>query len=432
MSNDFFTMEYPSLNETLNYKKLANGLSVYIVKKEGFTSSVACVGPHFGSVHKKYLSSEQMENVELPDGLAHFLEHKMFESDDGNVLQKFSELGASPNAFTSFEKTVYYFTCTENFGPCLDLLMDLMRHPYFTDENVRKEQGIIGQEIDMGNDDPDRRVLFNLMKGLYKEHPIRNEIAGTKESIAGIDKEMLTTCHRLFYNPEKLQLVVVGDVEPEDVFNRLDAVFGEEIVKAPAVRVILPNEPDEVCQAEVVERMSVVKPKVMLGFKDHPGEYTGVAAAKRETAIEIMMDCVFGKSSDWYMDAYNKQIINDTFGYYYDVSDKCAYAAFGCDSDDTDAMVKHILAKIRDVRKNGVDEADFNRIAKMRKGEFVMGLDSPKAVAFDLLDCLEKEMLLFDYVDIYDKIDIDYALEVFREAFDERYMSVSKIETLER
>ena len=424
----FFTMEYPMLNEKVCYKNFANGLTAYVIEKPGFASTYACIGTNFGSVHREFKTDR---NITVPDGLAHFLEHKMFESDEGNALQLFSDLGASPNAYTSFNKTVYLFSCTSNLHLCLEMLLKLISTPLFTEENIAKEQGIIGQEIDMCNDDPDRRVYFNLLKAMYKNHPVRIDIAGTKESIAEIDKETLQMCYDLFYSPDKLQMVVVGDVDAAEVFDTVEKFYlDRENIKNNnrTVKMIAPKESKDVAENYVSERMDVFKTKLLVGFKDHPNEFVGATAIQREIAIEIMLDCIFGKSSDWYQKAYGKHLINGTFETEYDMSDNYAYAVLGGDTDYPDELVENLKETIKTVIETGISEDAFERAKKARKGDFIMSLDSPKGVGSAFIGYLFRGILLFDYVDIYDRISFDFAHKCFVEVFDERYMSVSIID----
>lgn len=425
----YFTMEYPMLNETVCYKNYANGLTAYVIEKPGFASAYACIGTNFGSIHREFKTDKQ---IVVPDGLAHFLEHKMFESDEGNALQLFADLGASPNAYTSFNKTVYLFSCTSALQACLEMLLKLISTPLFTEENIQKEQGIIGQEIDMCNDDPDRKVYFNLLKAMYKNHPVRIDIAGTKESIAEIDMETLQMCYDLFYSPDKLQMVVVGDVDANEVFETVERFYEQKeapMGKGRSVKKIAPKEPAGVAEKIVCEQMDVFKTKLLVGFKDHPTEFAGANAVQREIAIEIMLDCVFGKSSDWYQKAYSKHLINGTFETEYDLSDNYAYAIIGGDTDYPEELVEDLKETIQKVVKTGVSEEAFERAKKARKGDFLMSLDSPKGVGSAFIGYLFRGILLFDYVDIYDRIEFDFAHKCFAEVFDDKYMSISRIDS---
>lgn len=424
-------IEYPVLHENLFYKVFDNGLEAYVIPKPGFSKSYVCIGTRYGSANHAFRVTKDSKttDVYLPDGVAHFLEHKLFEQPDMNVLQKFAALGARPNAYTSFDKTVYLFSCTDMFKENLELLLTYVQQPWFTDENVEKEKGIIGQEIDMYADNADWRVYFNLIKGLYSKNPIRMDIAGTKESIAKINKEILYQCHEAFYQPSNMTMIAVGDVDPEVVFDYAERYFGSKESNV-IVEPIREEEQEDVHSGQYVEKMSVSIPKFMAGFKDITDKYTGSEGAKRQIAIHILLEMLLGKSSKTYNQLYEQGLINATFGNEYSMGADYAFSSFGGESEDPDQVIKAVMDRIEEINHEGLDKSGFDRIKKAKKGSFLTRLDSMDHLAHEFINMYFQKYIIFDYFDLYDKIDFDYTVAVFKEHFRADMLSVSKIQPL--
>jgi len=288
---------YPRIGEDLYRTVLPNGLPILVVPKPGFTRKLAYFATDFGAVHNHFTLDGR--EVHAPDGVAHYLEHKLFDMPGGrDVTAEFAALGAVPNAFTSHDLTVYYFSCTESFEPCLDLLLEYVSTPYFTDESVQKEQGIIGQEIGMDADTPESRVFQNLMKIMYREHPVRVDVLGTVDTIARITPQVLYDCHRAFYHPGNMLLTVVGDVDPAEVERIAMARLGCE--PAPHVEQSRVWNEKMTCESAYVEEaMEVAMPMFQIGFKCEPlGK--GEAAIKEEMVADLAAEALFGESSALY------------------------------------------------------------------------------------------------------------------------------------
>ena len=231
---------YSQLDETLYTIRLENGLSVAVVPKKGFTKKLAYFVTDYGSIHTDFSFEGEVHRV--PGGIAHYLEHKLFDMPDGrDVSAEFAAYGAITNAFTSYDMTAYYFSCTEHFDACLQLLLEFVSTPYFTQESVEKEQGIIDQEIGMNADAPDSVVFENLMGAVYRNHPIRVPILGTSDSIREITPELLNLIHRAFYTPSNMLLCVIGDVDPEGVVRLARQVLGTEPAES-GVKLLNPQE----------------------------------------------------------------------------------------------------------------------------------------------------------------------------------------------
>ena len=301
---------YPLLDETLYTHTRPTGLTVLVCPKPGFTRKEAYFVTDFGAIHTEFTLEGQHYTV--PAGVAHYLEHKMFELPNRDVSAEFAEMGAAVNAFTSFDLTAYYFSCTENFDPCLKLLLEFVSTPYFPAESVLREQGIIDQEIGMNADDPNTQVFERLMTGLYRKHPIRVPILGTSQSIREITPEILELCHKAFYNPANMLLCVVGDVDPEAVYAIATQVLGDTPrpagIKDPDVL------EDMTCPMEqTATEMDIGMPAFCLGFKSEPTG-RGEEAIRQEFVADLACEALLGESSQLYLQLYEEGIIDGSFG----------------------------------------------------------------------------------------------------------------------
>lgn len=370
--------EYPNLGEKVYWKKLSNGLTVAVLPKSGFSRKLAYFVTDFGSIHTKFEFEGQ--TYEVPAGIAHYLEHKMFDLPDRDVSAEFAELGAGVNAFTSYDMTAYYFYCTEGFSDCLKLLLEFVSVPYFTQESVDKERGIIDQEIGMNVDAPETVVFENLMEGVYANHNIRQPILGTCETIRQITPELLYLCHRAFYTPGNMILCVVGDVDPEEVERIALEQLGEA---ARSVGKKIPTAPEEMtCPVDYREqRMEVAMPTFQMAFKcESVG--MGEDAIRQEVIGDLAAEALFGESSALYMEMYEKGIIDASFGGGFETVDGCAMLSCGGDSDEPLAVRDAILARVKELAAEGVDEGEFMRMKRSAMGRRLRDLDSFESVCF--------------------------------------------------
>ena len=370
---------YPQLDETVIWDKLPNGLTVAVVPRKGFAKKLAYFVTDFGSIHTRFKLDG--EAFTAPDGVAHFLEHKMFDLPRGEISAEFAALGANPNAFTSYDMTAYYFSGTEEFQKSLELLLEFVSIPYFTAESVAKEQGIIGQEIDMVFDSPESRVFENLMEIMYSVHPVRIPILGTRETIGEITPEVLYRCHRAFYRPENMMLCVVGDVDAE-------------AIRETAIRLLPQNpphtveketwqEPMTVIQSEISCKMEVAMPMFQLGFKCEPQDH-GEAAVRLEMVGDLAAEALFGESSKLYLELYEKGLIDSSFGGGFESLDGMSMLTCSGDSDDPWAVRDAILERAQQLAQEGVQEADFLRMKRSALGRRIKDLDSFNSTCFRL------------------------------------------------
>ena len=370
---------YPELDETLYREQLPNGLTVAVVPKKGFTKRLAYFVTDYGSIHTDFFFRGQ--EYHAPAGVAHFLEHKMFDMPGGrDVSAEFAAMGAMTNAFTSYDMTAYYFSCTENFDECLKLLLEFVSTPCFTAESVAKEQGIIDQEIDMNLDAPDSAVFENLVQSLYREHKIRVPILGNHDTIRAITPEVLNICHEAFYTPGNMLLCVIGDVEPEDVVSLARQVLGDG--KKEVGQKLRPwQEPMTCAQSSAEDRMEVAMPMFNLAFKAEPVG-SGDDAIRQEMVADLAAEALFGESSELYLRLYEEGLIDSSFGGGFETIDGCAMLLCSGDSNDPEGVREAILRQAELLAETGIGEDTFLRLKRSALGRRIRGLDSFDATCF--------------------------------------------------
>ena len=394
-------LEFPELDEVLYTETLENGLTVLVLPRKGFSKSLAYFMTDYGSVHTHF--SLDGTEFSAPAGVAHYLEHKLFDMPGGrDVSAEFAQLGAMTNAFTSYDMTAYYFSCTAHFDECLKLLLEFVSTPYFTEESVRKEQGIIDQEIGMNADAPDSVVFENMVQRLYHTHPIRVPILGTSETIREITPETLHLCHRAFYTPGNMLLCVVGDVDPESVADTARQVLGTE-EKSVGIKLPFGSEPMEAAEAETVCAMEVAMPMFSLAFKCEPlGK--GDDAIRQEMVADLAAEVLFGESSPLYLKLYEAGIIDSSFGGGFETMDGCAMLLCTGDSDDPAAIREALLARAREISEEGIVDGDFLRLKRSALGRRIRGLDSFDSTCFRLCAYHFSDFDYFRFPEIYRQI----------------------------
>jgi predicted Zn-dependent peptidase len=364
--------EYPRMGETVFSARLDNGLTVYVDVKPDFQKSYAFFATDYGGMDMKFQLDGQWHDT--PAGVAHFLEHKTFDTKDGNALQDLAANGASPNAFTSSAITGYYFESTEKFYENLRILLSFVSQPYYTQESVDKEQGIIGQEIRMIEDDPENQVYYAMLEGLYVNHPIRTSVAGTIESISHITADTLNLCHSAFYNPGNMVLCVAGNVDPEKVLEMAREILPKE-GKGSIPRDYGPAEPAAAAKSRTELKMEVSTPIFQLGWKMEPAP-KGEEQFRQKLIAELACEALLGNSSPLYVRLYRDGLINSSFSYGFDGYPSCAYAVAGGESTDPDAVAAAIADEAARIGSEGVDAALFARLKKGLYGARVRSLNS--------------------------------------------------------
>ncbi|HIY21187.1 MAG TPA: insulinase family protein [Candidatus Flavonifractor merdigallinarum] len=384
--------QYTRVGETLWQEKLENGLTVFVNPRPGFQKKFAFFATNYGGMDMRFSLNGAWQDT--PAGVAHFLEHKMFDTEDGNALQDLATNGASPNAFTSSALTGYHFECTEKFEENLKILLSFVSVPWFTQESVDKEQGIIGQEIQMIEDDPEWQVFMHLLSGLYAHHPIRVSVAGSRESISHITADTLYACHKAFYNPSNMVLCVSGDVDPQRVCD-----IAREILPAqgnpPIQRDYGPEESPAAAQAMQEMVMEVSTPIFQLGFKADPAP-NGQERLRRQLIGTLAMEVLCGSSSPLYAKLYREGLINQKFACGYEAYPGCAFLYAGGESRDPQAVRQALLDEAARLGREGVDAPLFQRLKKAAYGNMVRGLNSLEMV------CIEQAQGYFAGVDYLD------------------------------
>lgn len=401
------------IGEKYVFAKHESGLRIYICPKPEYTSAYAMFGTKYGSIDTKF-SVDGGEFTEVPEGIAHFLEHKLFESEDGDAFTRYAKTGASANAYTSFDRTCYLFSCSERFEDSFDILLDFVQSPYFTKETVEKEQGIIGQEIRMYDDSPGWRVLFNLLTAMYKNHPVRIDIAGTVESIARIDDKLLYQCYNAFYNLNNMFICVAGNVDPDKVLAQIERSL-KPVRKTVVERGVF-EEPKEVLKPYVSQQFPVAVPLFCIGYKeDCP---TPERTLKEIISTEILLDMIIGPTSELYERLIDKGLINSNFDTEYFNGHGYAVPMFSGESSDAAKVAEEIKAEINRFKAEGLDKELFESIRKAKYGRSIMQFNSVENIAGGLVEAAMMDGGLFDDLDILKNLtleDVAARLQIFGE-----------------
>ena len=414
---------YSALNEAIFWDKLPNGLSVAVIPRPGFSKKLAYFVTDFGAIHTEFTLNGQPYST--PAGIAHFLEHKMFDLPDRDVMGEFAKLGASPNAFTSYDLTAYYFSCTGNFPSCLRLLLEFVSTPYFTEESVQKEQGIIGQEIGMYEDNPDSRSFELLMGAMYRNHPISVPILGTRESIAQITPELLHACHQAFYRPSNMLLCVIGDVDPDAVRQIALEVLPEKD-DAVVQRVDSWQEEMTCPESKITRDMEVAMPMFQLGFK-HESPDKGEAAVLEEAIGDLAAEALFGESSRLYLQLYQEGLIDSSFGGGFETVDDMALLVASGDSEAPEKVRDAILEEAKRLVREGIDEKDFLRMKRSALGRRIRDLDSFSSTIFRVCAYYFSKYDYFRFPEVYRKVEAEQLVEFLRRTVTEERCSLSII-----
>ncbi len=426
---DQVIMENKWLGERLYRYQVYPGMEVFVLPKPGYNKKYAIFSTRFGSIDNRYRLEGTEEIQQLPDGVAHFLEHKLFEDERGNAFDRFAELGASANAYTSFTNTTYLFSCTSNFEENLELLLDFVQEPYFTAETVQKEQGIIGQEIQMYEDHPQWKIFKNLLGALYSEHPVRHDIAGSRESIALITPDLLYRCYRTYYHPSNMAVFVVGDLEPKKVAEQVQANLNRRSYQPLGqIQRFYPAEPGAINQPRVSVELMVSEPIIYIGFKD-PGveKMQGDQLLKREITMELLLEIIFGQSEPLFNRLYQEGLIDDQFEAGYTAEQTYGYALIGGETRDPEQLYRRVLEGINAVRREGISEEQFERHRRNLQGSFIRQFNSLEFIANNFLSYRFKGSDFFDFPEQLEQITLEEITGALNENLAEGYHAVSII-----
>lgn len=419
-------IENSNVKEKVYIEKLENGMTIMFIPKKNIQKKYIIWATEFGSINNEFILPNEQSVTKIPDGVAHFLEHKMFEQSNGtNSLDTLTALGASANAYTTTDHTAFLFECTENFYEALDEYMDYIQHPYFTDKNVEKERGIIGQEIMMYQDYPDWIVYMNAIKCMYKNNPITVDIAGSIESISEINPEILYKCYNNFYNHSNMVMCVSGDFEPEELLKEIKKrLLAEKPVGE--IKRIFPEEPEEIVSKQIVQKMDVSMPIFVIGIKDKINNKEAIV--KKHIAIEILLNMLLGKSSRVYKELYAEGlIINEPYSEY-EFTKNYAHIGITGQSNNPEKVLKKFQEEVENLKQKGLNIEHFKRIKKMIYGNYVREYGDVAEVSRMFISDYVKGINSLEYIEDFNEVTIEYAEQVLRDVFNENKTVISIVE----
>lgn len=411
------------LDETYYYMKHSSGLDIYVMPKE-LATSYAMITVKYGSFDNRF-APKGKPMAEMPEGIAHFLEHKLFDNQDGSdTFEKFAEMGAFCNAYTSFDRTAYLFSSTEGHRECLGLLLDFVFSPYFTEESVKKEQGIIAEEIKMGLDSPYNRCFHLLTRLLYTDHPVCREIAGSEESVMQINRDMLYSCYNTFYAPFNMVLTVSGDFDCNEVLTlcnkKLPRLQHKEFTRGEKA------EPRSVREKRGEESAAVSKPIFCVGFKDDGIEKRGRTAMRRALAADMLCDLLFGQTSTFYGKMLETGLADRISASYLSCR-SVGFAYVNGTSEDPETVYGHIMESVREMKHSGIDRAAFSRIKKAMISDMVRSFNSTEEICELVADCALTGCDVFDYGEVLRSIGVEELEFLLCELFDERFAAMAVV-----
>ncbi len=413
-------IENLKVKEKLYIEKLENGLTIMMIPKKGIQKKYMIWGTHYGSNESSFIVPGEEKVTTVPNGVAHFLEHKLFEQENGtNSLDVLTALGVEANAYTTNDHTAYLFECTDHFYEAMDELMDYVQRPYFTDENVEKEKGIIGQEIMMYDDYPEWKVYLNAMQAMYHNNPVKIDIVGTIETISKIDKEILYKCYHTFYNPSNMAMVLCGDFEPEAMIEEVKKRLVDTKASGEIKREY-PEEPEEIVQEKIEQKLEVSRPLYTIGIKD-----SGKCDIKKHIAIEILLNLIIGRSSDLYKELYNDGIIYAGPSLEYEFSNIYAHVLISGQSNEPEKVYQKVKETVKQFKEKGINHEDFERMKKMIYGGYVKEYNDVVDIARMFLADYFKGMNSFDYLEEIKGITVEYLEQILKDVFQEEKMVIS-------
>lgn len=416
---------YKTYDEVVYSKVLENGLNVRILPKKGFHKTYALFSTNYGSIDNDFYPLNADEAITVPDGIAHFLEHKLFEKEDGDVFQVFGQQGASANAYTSFTTTAYLFSATQEVEKNLKTLIDFVQEPYFTEETVEKEKGIIAQEIQMYDDDPDWRLFFGLQENLFPEHPVSIDIAGTVQTIQDITADHLYTCYDTFYHPSNMALSIVGNIEPEEIMKLIEENQAAKTFESSCEikRVEAEEDLNKIIPRRSIE-MAVQRPKITLGIRGHQPHFNDVRDFKRANTLNLLLRLIFGSTSQTYLDLYDEGVIDDSFGYSVNYDRGYDYISLSVDNKE----VEKTLAALREVLLNAAESPELNQenfalVKKRMIGQNLISLNSVEYLARQLYYPQYKDKNIFDLLPLIEEITLEDVKKIAEEYIIDDYLS---------
>ena len=409
------TITAPRGEQSCLHVKHETGLDIYIMEMPEYHSAFALFGTKYGSINTRFRLNGEADFAQVPEGIAHFLEHKLFENEDCGTFEKYAQTGAIANAYTSFDRTAYLFMCSENFAPSLEILLDFVQHPYFTQETVDKEQGIIAQEIRMGEDDPGRKLFMNSLRSMYHHHPVKIDIAGTVESIRKIDADLLYRCYHTFYNLHNMTLSIAGNVKADEILEICDRLLIPS--EDQHLEEVFPEEPYEVVTRENIDTAAVGVPMFSVDFKLRPK--SGTELTRAELLAELTIGTLFSSSSRIYQEWVEEGLVNFSFGADGSFSGN-GYFTVGISGESRNPreVRDRIYKVIQEAKEHGFDKETFARLKKEQYGTMIRSMNSVDSNASMMLDCYMSGIQPFEPISILTDITYEEALQFLRDEID--------------
>ena len=423
---------YELIDEKVFEHELDNGLKLFIIPKPGFQKTFVTYTTQFGSLdnHFKPLGSNKF--VKVPDGVAHFLEHKLFEKEEEDLFTAFAEENAQANAFTSFDRTSYLFSATNHLESNIKRLLTMVETPYFTEETVNKEKGIIAEEIKMYQEQPGYKLMFNTLRAMYSKHPIRVDIAGSVDSIYDITKDDLYLCYETFYHPSNMVLFVVGDVDPQSIVDLVDNHEKQRNkTNQPQIERAQIKEPEEVNTHTVTEKMKLQSPRLMLGFKNQPLNESSEKYVQRDLEMTFFYELIFGEETDFYQDLLNKDLIDETFGYQFVLEPSYSFSIITSATQHPDELKELLINELKKYRGHLADQEAFDLLKKQFIGEFISSLNSPEYIANQYAKLYFEGVSVFDMLEIVENITLESVNETSKLFLDFDHLVDSRLELKE-
>lgn len=420
-------MHYDQLNETIYQRRLANGLQVYLHPKPEFNKTFGVFSTNYGGVDTVFLPDGAEDLVKTPAGVAHFLEHKLFEKEDGDVMHKFAALGATTNAFTSYTQTSYLFSATSHIHENVHLLLDFVQDPYFNEASIEREKDIIGQEISLYRDEADWYIQEMLTKALYPSHPVREDILGTYESIDEIDRDILMTCYETFYHPSNMQLFITGNFDLDEM---METILDNQEKKGLSFQYELqrafPREDLSKIKPYVEEEMDISRPKVMMGIRGVMAHHEGMQSLRWQQAVKFGLKMLFGATSSNYQELLNEQLIDSSFSCGYEYQRSFDYLYLVSDTDEPKLLVEKLTDILkRSSRDDNMNEENFELVKRQSIGRFIQSLDSLEYIATSFPKYDESEVTLFNLIDAMESVTLKDVKEVMDYYLNLDYSSVA-------
>lgn len=400
-----------------------SGLKILVYPKPEYTSTYAVFGTKYGSIDTRFKRSDRESFTEIPAGTAHFLEHKLFESEELDAFQRYAKTGASANAYTSFDRTCYLFACTGHFKENFEILLDFVRHPYFTEETVQKEQGIIGQEIDMYKDSPEWECLFNLLECLYHKHPVKIDIAGTKESIAEITAEMLFSCYETFYNLSNMALAVAGKTTVEEVLEVADRLLESD--EDVTVQRAFEKEEETIVKNYVEEKLPVGTPVFAFGYKEN--FFNESCTLEEEIAMSLMLEIIAGQISPLYKELLDEGLINGAFSTEFFNGHNYAACLFSGESVNPSEVARKINSCIKELKEKGITEEQFETVRKKTYGKTVRAFTDIDTVANGLVVSHFENEELFSEFEVIKNLKLEFVNDLLKKCLNEDKAALSVV-----